>query len=94
VFAARPVYSKYQASGSLEPDDTFPTTAGSIWWMTGEVIKGADLNCAVHSFNRDETVTATCRMTPLDQAQPTNLSFRYEGVFVLLDGQRLDMIRD
>jgi hypothetical protein len=94
VFAARPVYSKYQASGSLEPDDTFPKNPGSVWWMTGEVIKGADLNCAVKSFNRDETVTAACRKTPLDPAQPKNLSFRYEGDFVLLDGQRLDMFRD
>jgi hypothetical protein len=94
VFAARPVYSKYQASGSLEPDDTFPRTPGSIWWMTGEVIKGADFDCAVKSFNKDETVTATCRQTPLDEAQPKNYPYRYEGAFVLVDGQRLDAIVD
>lgn len=91
LFGADEVCHKYRESGSLEPDPTFPSAPDAIWWMTGSVIKGAEFNCSVASFGKDGTITATCRKNPAEESKVTRIPLSYEGEYVVVAGQRLDM---
>jgi len=94
LFTAHDICEKYKQSDSLEPDQSFPSTPGAVWWMTGERLEGVDLSCEVKSFNKDNTVTAACRKAKADEAQETRLSFQYEGAYLVLGDQRLDICMD
>lgn len=92
-YAENRVYHKYRETGSLGSDGTFPEGPGNdIWWMSGEQIQGSDINCVVKSFNADHTLTASCSAQDSDTTRDRIFSYRFEGMAVFLDDQRLQML--
>jgi hypothetical protein len=91
LFADDPLCSTFKASGSLEADQNAPSEPGSVWWMTGERIEGAQLHCQIQSFNKDATITAACGEGPADTPRQTIFKFDYQGVYVVVGEQRLEI---
>ena len=58
----------------------------------GQADRRLVINCIVKSFNSDQTLTASCSEQDSVTARDRTFSYRFEGLAVFLDDQRLQMV--